>query len=133
MDAVVRRLLTAAVAVPLALFATFLLPSYAFFLFMVLIFGLCSVEYIQLLKPHAPNAPLWLVPVGMPPVAAALCWALTGPHHASSVDSWLVAAMLLGTTLLGALMLGSGTPMPEVPATLGIVAFGIPYFALPVA
>jgi len=131
-----RRLLTAAVAVPLALLATFWLPSYAFFIFLLLIFGACSFEYVQLLKPHAPNAPLWVVPLGVPPTAAAFFWALSPARHATAGDSlaaWVLAGGLLATVGLGTLLLFGRTPSPEVPAALGIVALGVPYFALPVA
>ena len=62
-----KRLLTAAVAVPLALLATFQFPSWAFFVFLLLVFVPASVEYVQLLRPQAPNAPLWVVPVAVAP------------------------------------------------------------------
>jgi phosphatidate cytidylyltransferase len=128
----VRRLLTAAVAVPLALLATFKLPSIGFFVFLVLVFGSCSVEYVQLLKAHAPQAPLWVVPVGVPFAAAAFWWALSGVE-APTLGAWVILAGTLATAGLGALMLVSATPSPQVPVAVGLIGFGIPYFALPVA
>ena len=127
-----RRLLTAAVGVPLALLATFGLPDWGFFLVCVLVLGMGSVEYARMLRPQAPHAPLWLVPVWVPPAAAAAYWALSG-RPVPPVPAWLLTAGLFATVGTGVLMLSSWTPPPEVPAALGVIAFGIPYFAFPIA
>lgn len=130
-----RRLITSAVAVPLALLATFRLPNFAFFVFVLLIFGACSVEYAQLLKRHAPHAPLWVVPAGVPVAATLFFWALSPARGAAvmTVAGWVLSAGTLLTVGLGSLLLLARTPPPEVPAALGAVAIGVPYFALPTA
>jgi phosphatidate cytidylyltransferase len=128
----VRRLLTAAVGVPLALLATFGLPPVGFFIVCVVVLGLGSIEYARMLRPQAPNAPLWLVPVWVPPAAAAAYWALSG-RPVPPLAAWLLVLGLFATVGTGVLMLSSWTPAPEVPAALGVIAFGIPYFAFPIA
>ena len=128
-----RRLLTAAVAVPLALLATFKLPPWGFFVFLLLICVPCSVEYVQLLRTHAPHAPLWVVPFAVPLLAAALYWALAAHERALPADAWLLAGTLLATVGVGTLLLLGRTPPEEAAAAVGIVGFGVPYFAMPVA
>jgi phosphatidate cytidylyltransferase len=129
----VRRLLTAAVAVPLALLATFRFPQWAFFLFLLVIFFASSLEYVQLLKPQAPRAPLWLVPAGVPLGAAALTWALSARQPTLPAGAWVLAGGLLLVVGVGTLVLLLGTPAAEAPAAVGIIGYGVPYFALPVA
>jgi phosphatidate cytidylyltransferase len=130
-----RRLVTSAVAVPLALLATFRLPNLAFFVFVLLIFGTCSVEYAQLLRRHTPRAPLWVVPVGVPVAATLFFWAFSPTRSAAVMTAagWALGGGALLTVGLGTLLLLARTPPPEVPAALGAIAVGIPYFALPAA
>jgi phosphatidate cytidylyltransferase len=127
-----RRLLTAAVGVPLALLATFGLPPAGFFVVVlaVLLFG--SIEYVRLLRPQAPSAPLWLVPVAFPLAAAAAFWGLS-PEHRGTLETWLLFGGVLLTVGIGMLLLLLRTPPVEATPALGIIVFGIPYFALPVA
>ncbi|HEV8631593.1 MAG TPA: phosphatidate cytidylyltransferase [Thermoanaerobaculia bacterium] len=127
-----RRLLTAAVGVPLALLATFGLPPEGFFFFVLALLLLGSIEYVRLLRPQAPSAPLWLVPVALPAAAGAAFWALA-PGHRGTLETWLLFGCLLLTVGVGVLLLVLRTPPAEATPALGIVVFGIPYFALPVA
>jgi phosphatidate cytidylyltransferase len=146
-----RRLLTAAVVVPLVLFATFRFPPNAFFVAVLVMIGLGAIEYAKVMVTAAPRAPLWLVPLWVPAVAAALFWLFGAPSPAgraggeSGVGSLLagtappgvavalLAAGLFFTVGVGVLLLASGLPVEEAPAALGLVGFGIPYFALPIA
>jgi phosphatidate cytidylyltransferase len=128
-----RRLLTAAVAVPLALLATFKLPPWAFFLFLLLFFVPASLEYVQLLRPLAPRAPLWVVPFAVPAAALAFYWALVAHDRGLPTDAWVLAGCLLATVGVGTLLLLGRTPPVEAAAAMGIVGFGVPFFAMPVA
>jgi phosphatidate cytidylyltransferase len=128
-----RRLLTAAVAVPLALLATFKFPPWAFFVFLLLIFIPASLEYVQLLRPLAPKAPLWVVPFAVPLLAAAFYWALAAHDRALPTDAWVLAGSIFATVVVGSLLLFGRTPPAEAAAAMGIVGFGAPYFAMPVA
>jgi phosphatidate cytidylyltransferase len=127
-----RRLLTAAVVVPLVLLATFRLPANGFFVAVLVMIGLGAVEYARLLVPAAPRAPLWLVPLWVPATAAVMFWAL-GSGDAPGLEASLLAAGLFFTVGIGVLLLASGMPVEETPAALGAIAFGIPYFAVPIA
>src|SRR4029079_16508238 len=111
-----RRLLTAAVAVPLSLLATFKFPPWAFFVFLLLIFVPAAVEYVQLLRPLAPKAPLWVVPFAVPPLApkprlwwgpcavpplaAAFYWALAAHDRVLPTDAWVLAGSILATVVV---------------------------------
>jgi len=128
-----RRLLTAAVAVPLALLATFKFPPWAFFVFLLLIFIPASLEYVQLLRPLAPHAPLLVVPFAVAPIAAVFYWALVAHDRALPTDAWVLAGSALATAGVGTLLLLGRTPPAEAAAAMGIVGFGVPYFAMPVA
>src|ERR1044072_8766653 len=116
-----KRLLVAAVAVPLALLATFKLPSWAFFVFLLLFFVPASLEYVKLLKPLAPTAPLWVVPFAIAPVAAAFYWALVAHDRALPTDAWVLAASVLATVGVGTLLLLGRTPPAERAAPAGAV------------
>jgi phosphatidate cytidylyltransferase len=127
-----KRLATAAVGVPLALAAVFLFPNALFFALSLAVIAWGAFEYLQLLRPHAPGSPLWLLLVFMPAAATAATWALL-PGTAVSAVGIVLAGGLFLTFGLAALILASGAPEQEVPAALGIIGFGVPYFALPVA
>jgi phosphatidate cytidylyltransferase len=127
-----KRLLTAAVGVPLALLATFYLPADYFFLLVLVVMGMGSLEYVRLLKPLAPNAPLWLVPVWVVPASVGAFWVLS-ERPVPAVEAWLLVVGLFFTVGLGTLLLAGGIPSVEAPVAVGIIGFGIPYFALPIA
>jgi phosphatidate cytidylyltransferase len=127
----VRRLLTAAVGVPLALLATFRLPAEGFFVLILILVGLGAMEYVRMLQPAVPGTPVWLVLLWLPPAAGAGFWALG--QHASEVEPWLLVGGLFAVIGLPVLLLASGMPAPETLAGLGAVGFGVAYFAFPVA
>jgi phosphatidate cytidylyltransferase len=127
-----RRLGTAVVGVPMTLGAIFLLPFPVFFLLMLAVIGWGAVEYLRLLRPHAPEAPLWLTLLFVPPASVAAAWTLL-PERSPSPEGLLLAGGLFLTLGLSALLLASGAPEGQAPAALGIIGFGVPYFALPVA
>lgn len=127
-----KRLLTAAVTVPLSLLALFGLPPLGFFaVILVLAIG-AALEFLRLLRPAAPRAPLgalpWLAALGAGAVAAAL--------HGLGADrpgAWLFFGAFVLSIGCGTLVLWAQTPIPETLAAWGAYALGIPYFALPAA
>lgn len=129
-----KRLATAAVGVPIVLAGLFLLPTIWFFLFMALFVEGATYEYLLIVRPRAPHAPLSLL-LGLVPLAGGcLTWLLApGAGRAEWAPAALLAAFLLGSVGLGTLLLFSRTPLEETLPGLGILGFGTPYFALPLA
>jgi phosphatidate cytidylyltransferase len=125
-----QRLLTAAVAIPFALAATFLLTGIAFFVLVVVLIDWAALEYIGIVRPRAPHAPLWPLLALVPLAAAGLALALAG--HLDLRPTLLAAGIAMSTGI-AMLLLFSRTPVEESLASLGIFGFGIPYFALPIA
>jgi len=126
-----KRLLTAAVGVPLALLAIFNLPGWAFFLVCAALMTGAAWEFARLARPAAPRAPWNALPVLVPVAAAGLAWGLT---PGVAVDGFWALGFGAGTAIgLGSLVLLTRTPVPEAFAAVGGLGFGIPYFAVPVA
>jgi phosphatidate cytidylyltransferase len=127
-----KRVATAAIGVPLAVAAVFLLPALPFLVVILVAFGWAAVEFGQLMAVKAPNAPLWLLPVMLPATAVATYYVLL-PSSVVHASALALAGGLLLTLGLGTLILASGTPVEEAPVALGVLAFGLPYFSLPIA
>jgi phosphatidate cytidylyltransferase len=131
-----QRILTAAVGTPLILLALFKLPGWWWFALMALFVDWAAYEYLAIVRPRAPRAPLTVLLVLAPLGAYALSVALSGEPHAPDaldVQLHLMAWALVLSVGLGTLLLLSRTPLEEMLPALGILAFGIPYFALPIA
>ncbi|HKI04990.1 MAG TPA: phosphatidate cytidylyltransferase [Thermoanaerobaculia bacterium] len=128
-----KRLLTAAIAAPLALAAVFLLPGWWFFVFMAAIIDWAAFEYLAIVRPRAPRAPLRLLLLLAPLAAFALSFALSESAGLPVLRLHLLAGSLALSVGLGTLLLFSRTPLEETIPALGILGFGIPYFALPIA
>ena len=128
-----QRLLTALIAMPLALAALFLLPPPYFLAFVALALEVAVWEYLVITRPRAPRAPLWAVLVLVPIAAVAFSFSMiedTGPFVA---EQHLLAAATVLSVGIGSLVLLSRTPLEEVIPALGILCFGVPYFAVPIA
>ncbi|HYO14099.1 MAG TPA: phosphatidate cytidylyltransferase [Thermoanaerobaculia bacterium] len=128
-----QRLLTAAVATPLALAALFLLPGWLWFLFIAVVIDWAAFEYLAIVRSKAPDAPLRLLLVLAPAAAYAITVALSERPDIPEMRLHLMAGALVVSVGLGTLLLLSRTPLEETLPALGILAFGIPYFALPIA
>jgi phosphatidate cytidylyltransferase len=127
-----QRLLTAAVAVPLFLAALFYLPAVWFFVVVAVLVDWGAFEFTRIVRPWAPTAPLRLLLLFVPLTAGALALALSGGGPADPA-LWMTGGALALSVGLGALLLASGTPVQESMGALGAFAFGVPYFALPIA
>jgi phosphatidate cytidylyltransferase len=127
----VKRLLTAAVLVPIALAAIFRLPGWAFFLLCAALMTASAWEFSRLASRSAPAGPWWALPVLVPVVACGLAWALT-PGHAIDGFHALGGGALVALGV-GALVLLTRTPVEQALAATGGLAFAVPYFALPAA
>jgi phosphatidate cytidylyltransferase len=128
-----QRLLTAAVATPIALAALFLLPPWGWFVVVAVIIDWAAFEYIQIVRPRAPHAPLAFLLALAPLAAYAISVALSDGTQILAMRLHLLAGALVISVGLGTLLLLSRTPLEETIPALGILGFGIPYFALPIA
>jgi phosphatidate cytidylyltransferase len=128
-----QRLLTAAIATPLALVALFWLPGWGWFAFVALFVGWAAFEYVAIMRPRAPHAPLYLLLVLVPVAAYAISFALSAGTGGLAIRLHLLAGALVIPVGLGTVLLFSRTPLEETIPALGILGFGIPYFALPIA
>jgi phosphatidate cytidylyltransferase len=128
-----QRLLTAAVATPIVLLAVFKLRGWWFFAFAAVIVCLAAWEYLIIVRPKAPRAPLRLLLALAPIAAYAISFALMERDNLLDLRLHLMAGALVLSVGLGTLLLFSRTPLEETIPALGILGFGIPYFALPIA
>lgn len=128
-----QRLLTAAVGTPLVLAAVFYLKGWWFFAFIAAAVCVAAWEYLVIVRPRAPRAPLRLLLALAPIAAYAISFALVERATLLDLRLHLLAGAMVLSVGLGTLLLFSRTPLEETIPALGILAFGIPYFALPVA
>lgn len=126
-----KRLLTAAIGVPLALAAIFRLPGWAFFLVCATLMTDAAVEFARLARRAAPGAPWRAVAILVPPVSAAFALALTDGVDFDGFH------LLAGGTLLavgvGTLVLLARTPVAEALFAFGGISWATLWFAVPVA
>lgn len=128
-----QRLLTALIATPVALAALFLLPS-AWFLAVVALFILIAVwEYLAIVRPRAPRAPLRALLVLVPVAAVAFSASMIADTGFFVAEEHLLTAAIILSVGVGSLVLFARTPLEEVIPALGILCFGVPYFAAPIA
>lgn len=126
-----KRLLTAAVTVPVALFAVFRFPAWGFFLLCAALMTGASWEFARLCRPAAPRAPWVVLPIGVFAASGLVTWGLL---PGSAPDGFWVLGFGAATAIgLGSVVLLSRTPPGQALAGLGGLAFGVPYFAVPVA
>ncbi|HEX3554582.1 MAG TPA: phosphatidate cytidylyltransferase [Thermoanaerobaculia bacterium] len=128
-----QRFLTAAVGTPLVLLALFKLPPWVWFALMALVLEWAAWEYLQIVRPRAPRAPLPVLLIVVPVAAWALALALADGVQVPQMRLLLLSGPLVIAVGLGTLLLLSRTPLEETIPALGILSFGIPYFALPIA
>ncbi|MEO8195897.1 MAG: phosphatidate cytidylyltransferase [Thermoanaerobaculia bacterium] len=131
-----KRLLTAAIGVPTALFAVFRFPEWAFLLLLLVVFEWAALEFLAMVRPLAPQAPWRLLLVTAPLTAVALerGLALGLPPGGVGLDAhWLLLLAAAIAIVPPVAVLLVRTPIEQaIPAT-AILAWGTLYFAAPVA
>jgi phosphatidate cytidylyltransferase len=128
-----KRLLTSAIGVPLVLAAVFLLKGWWFFAVMAVVMEVCAFEYVEIVRPRTPRAPLRLLLLLAPVAALLLSRTLSAPVDPETLRLGLFAAVLALSVGLGTLLLLSRTPLEETLPALGALGFGTLYFALPLS
>jgi phosphatidate cytidylyltransferase len=128
-----KRLLTAVVGIPLALLAVFRLPGGWFLLGIVALLEIAVSEYIKVGEHWAPGGVLKSLLVLVPAASFLLAGGLlpSSPGGLDSAFFWL--ALILIAVGSGALAISARAPLEQGATSMGLLAFGIPYFALPAA
>jgi len=128
-----ERIATAAVAVPLALAAVFYLPGVWFFLAVLMVVEIGVLEFTRLADRLAPGGPhrvlLILVPLGALALVPELWQRLGTELPVDMLWLWFFVVSIV----LGCGVLWLRVPIDQGLASLGAVAYGLPYLALPVA
>ncbi len=124
-----QRALTAAVGTPIILAGVFLLTGAWFFLFAAVFITWASFEYVGIVRSRAPHAPLAVLLVLVPAAALTLTLSMD-PVREQQILMALGSFLSVG---LGSIVLLSRTPLDETMESLGILGFGLPYFAVPLA
>ncbi len=128
-----KRLLTAAVGIPVVLLAVFRFPGGWFLFATVALLEIAVLEYIRIGEHWAPGGTLKSMLVLVPTAALLLAGGLL-PSELGDLDSALVwLAWLVILVGSGAVAISARAPLEQGAASLGLLAFGIPYFALPAA
>jgi phosphatidate cytidylyltransferase len=128
-----KRLVTAAIGIPLALLVVFGLSDLWFLVVVAAFLGIASYEYLKIVRPHAPHAPLNVLLLAVPAVAFVLSYGLIEETSPEAVKLHLLFGGALLSIGLGTLVLVARTPLAECLPAFGILAFGLPYFAVPIA
>jgi phosphatidate cytidylyltransferase len=128
-----QRLLTAAVLTPLVLLALFKLPGPWFFAFVAILVDGAVYEYLQIVRNRAPHAPLKVLLAVVPLAAVALSASLFEGGELLDPRLHLFTGGVLLSVGLGSLILLSRVPLSETLDALGILGFGVLYFALTIS
>jgi phosphatidate cytidylyltransferase len=119
------------VATPLAVAVVFLLPPDAFFGVIFLLFFLAAVEFQHIVQRLAPSASLWRLLVVLPLATGALFFVLRQGIAGLELDAGLFAAAVLLVLAVTLPVLLSAVEMRDGVIALGLMSFGVPFFALP--
>ena len=137
-----KRLLTALVPPPLVLVAILRLPPEWFFLFVLLLVAVAVLEYARLGARLAEGVPLWVLLVTVPPAAIGLCLefvggiyyvGIEGTSFSLPLDTWPLLVVAMVPLGFGTVAVLARAPLEGAVTGLGLLAFGLPYFALPIA
>ncbi len=130
MKPLTRRLLTSAIAIPTALAVVFYAPGDLAYGVFLTIFFLAAIELLPMARQAAPSAPLRGLLVAIPLVSIAIFLLIRG--GADSIPTWwLPAALSLMAVSAATVPVLAGCEARDGLATMGILGFALPYFALP--
>ncbi len=128
-----QRLIFGLIAAPLCLVAVFLLPSVVIFGLLAILLTATANEFVRIARHWAPSAPLGWLLLWVPLAGTLLYGAFRFYPQSGKVSLWLVVAAH-GVTLAAALVgLSPRTKVEEAALAIGLAAFAVPYFAVPLA
>jgi phosphatidate cytidylyltransferase len=125
------RIITGLIALALVILIIFFLPSMAFFGIVLVILTWAAAEFLKIVRKKAPSAPLGILLVLMPLAAIALAFALQKPEAGGPPGFWMLGGAFFVLLSSALVVLLSRVEMSDAIPAMGILAFGIPYFALP--
>ncbi len=128
-----KRLLTAAVAVPVALAMVFYLPGGWFFGVVLALMLLATWEYIRLVESMAPAGPYRALYLFVALAAVALVPELWLPPGTPIEPDLLWIGLFAVSAVTGGLVVMTRMPVEQGLTAVGFLAFGTAYLALPVA
>lgn len=130
-----KRLLTAAIGVPAALFAVFRFPEWAFLLLLLVVFEWAAIEFLAMVRPLAPQAPWRLLLLTAPLAAVAIERALArGLDQGALLDAhWLLLLAAAVAIVPPVAVLVTHTPIEQAVPASAILGWATLYFAAPVA
>ena len=128
-----KRLLTALVGIPVALVAVFRLPGGWFLLGVVALLEIAVLEYIKIGEHWAPGGVLRSLLALVPTASLLMAGGLLPTELGGLEGALLWLALVLITVGSGTLAISARAPIDQGAASIGLIAFGIPYFALPTA
>lgn len=124
-----KRLLTSAILLPLALLAVFYLPTVPFWLLVVALVELAAWEATRIGSRWAPQAPLWLLLFTVPAATVLLSRLLYEGGDPERLWALLLGSLVLLGTGSAVVVLLARTPPGEAAPALGVVGWGTTYFA----
>ena len=129
-----QRLITGLIAGAVVILAIFWAPSDVFFALILVPFAWAAREYAVIARNWAPTAPLGLLVPFVVAVAVGLFALFRADESAEASVPWTLLAGGLAL-VLGAVFsaLLSRAEVKDAVAAMGVFAFGVPYFAIPVA
>lgn len=125
-----KRLLTSAVLLPLALLAVFRLPTMGFWALVVLLVELAAWEMSRIGARWAPQAPLWLLLVTTPTATVLLSRLLWDGGDVERLWALLLGSLVFLSVGTAVVVLLARTPVAEVAPALGVVGWGTAYFSM---
>jgi phosphatidate cytidylyltransferase len=128
-----QRLLTALVCIPIALLAVFRLPGSWFLVGVVLLLEVAVFEYIKIGEHWAPGGILRSLLLLVPATTFLLADGLLPTDWAGLEGALVWLALILITIGAGTLAISARAPIEQGAASIGLLAFGTAYFALPSA
>ena len=130
MSSLARRLLTAALLIPAVLALVFLAPGELAFAVFVLAFFLAALELLPMARAVAPSAPVGSLRVLVPLAAVAGFLLMRGGERAVPAW-WLLGALSLVVAAAALTAVFGGAQVRDSLAATGILAFAVPFFAVP--
>lgn len=125
-----NRIVTAAVAAPIALLIIFFAPDEAAFLFFAVAFFMAAIEFIPMARHLVPSAPLKGLWLFIPLATLLPFWALQQDLQGDLGNWWIVGLAMLMVVSSGSVLF-STTDIKEGLAAIGVMSFAIPYFSVP--